>query len=55
MPVLALIVRDVMVAALGARRHMPAERLGSAGLYRRHHFELAQTDMPALARRHAGP
>jgi hypothetical protein len=27
---------------------MPAERLGSAGFYRGHHFELAQTDMSRI-------
>ncbi len=38
----------MLVAAFGAGRHMPAERLGPAGLYRRHHLELAQTDMPGI-------
>jgi hypothetical protein len=33
-PVLAGIVSDVLVVALGASRHMPSERLGSAGFYR---------------------
>ena len=45
-PVLAGVVGDVLVAALGAARHMPAERLGPAGLDRRHHLELGQADMP---------
>ncbi len=34
MPVLAGIVGDVMVAAFGAARYMPAERLGPAGFDR---------------------
>ena len=34
MPVLATVVGDVVVIALGARGHMPAEHLGSAGLNR---------------------
>ena len=34
--------------ALGAGRHMPAERLGSAGLDRRHDLELGQADMPGI-------
>ena len=48
MPVLTTVVRDVMVAALGASRHMAAECLGSASLYGRHHFELAETDMTRI-------
>ena len=47
-PVLAGVVGDVMVAALGAARHMPAERLGPAGLDRRHHLELGEADMPRI-------
>ena len=34
MPVLAAIVGDMLVIALGAGCHMPTERLGPAGLYR---------------------
>lgn len=34
MAVLATVVGDVMVAALGATGHMPAERVGPAGFYR---------------------
>ena len=48
MPVLATVVCDMMVPALGASRHMPAECFGSAGFYRRHHFELAETDMTRI-------
>jgi hypothetical protein len=33
------------IIAFGARGHMPAERLGSAGFNRGHHFELGQADM----------
>jgi hypothetical protein len=47
-PVLAGIIGDVLVSAFGASRHMPTERLGSAGFYRRHHFELAQANMPRI-------
>ena len=36
------------MAALGASRHMPAERLGPAGLDRRHDLELGQADMPGI-------
>jgi hypothetical protein len=42
------IIRDVLVIAFGASRHMPAKRLGSAGLNRRHYLELAQVDMPGI-------
>ena len=48
MPVLTTVVRDVMVAALGASRHMAAECRGSASLYGRHYFELAETDMTRI-------
>ena len=48
MPILAGVVGDVLMAALGAGRHMPAERLGSAGLNGGHHFELAEADMSAI-------
>ena len=41
MPVFARVIGDVLVVAFGARGHMPAECLGSAGFYRRHHLELA--------------
>ena len=34
--------------ALCAGRHMPAERLGSAGLNGGHHFELTETDMTRI-------
>lgn len=44
-PVLTGIVGDVLMVALGASCHMPAERLGPAGLNGGHHFELAETDM----------
>ena len=47
-PVLAGVARDVMVAAFGARGNMPAERFGSAGFNRGHHFELGQADMPGV-------
>ena len=42
------VVGDVPVAALRARRHVPAERLRPAGLDRRHHLELGQADMPGM-------
>ncbi len=35
-PVLATVVRNVLVAARDASRYMPAERLSPADLYRRH-------------------
>ena len=47
-PVLARVVGDVLVIALGAGGHMPAERLGPASLDSRHHLELAQADMPCI-------
>lgn len=47
-PVLATIIGDMLVATLGAGRYMPAERICSAGFYRRHHLELAQADMPCI-------
>ncbi len=37
-----------MVIAFGAGSYMPTERFGSASFYRRHHFELAETDMTCL-------
>ena len=46
--VLARVVSDMLVLAFGARGHMPAERLGSAGLNGGHHFELGQADMPSI-------
>ncbi len=48
MPVLARVVSDMLVIAFGARGHMPAERLGSAGLNGGHHFELGQADMSLI-------
>ena len=36
------------MVAFGAGRHMPAERLGSAGFNRGHDFQLAETDMPGI-------
>lgn len=47
-PVLARVIGDVMVAAFGTPRHMPAEHLGPAGLYSRHQLELAETDMTRI-------
>ncbi|PZX24550.1 hypothetical protein LY10_02851, partial [Planktotalea frisia] len=38
----------MLVIAFGARGHMPAERLGSAGLNGGHHFELGQADMSLI-------
>ncbi len=38
----------MLMAALGTSRHMPAERVGPAGLNRRHDLELAQTDMSGI-------
>ena len=46
--VIAGIVSDVVMATFGTLRHMPAERLGSAGLYGRHHLELDQADMTRI-------
>ena len=34
--------------AFGAGSDMPPERFGSAGLYRRHHLQLAETDMTGI-------
>ena len=45
MAVLAGIVRDMLVVALRARCHMPAECFGSADFNGGHHFELRQADM----------
>jgi hypothetical protein len=36
------------MVALSASGHMPAECLGPASFYRRHYFELVQTDMPRI-------
>jgi hypothetical protein len=36
------------MVALGAARHMPAKRLGSAGFNRRHDLELGEADMPGI-------
>ncbi len=47
-PVLARVISDVLVIAFGACGHMPAERLGSAGLNGGHHFELAEADMSLI-------
>jgi hypothetical protein len=47
-PVLAGVVGDVMVTAFGTASHVPAERLGSAGLNGRHHLELGEADMPLI-------
>lgn len=38
----------MLVIAFGASGHMPAERLGSAGLNGGHHFELGQADMTLI-------
>jgi hypothetical protein len=48
MAVLTGVVRDVLMVALCAGGHMPAERLGPAGLNGGHHFELAVADMPSI-------
>ncbi len=48
MPVAAGIVCYVAMTAGHARRHMPAERGGSAGLDRRHHLQLGQADMAGI-------
>ena len=48
MPVTARVVGDVLVAALGARRHVPAERGGPARLDRGHHPQLRQVQMPGV-------
>lgn len=44
-PLLAAIVGNVVVATLGAARHMLAKRLGPVGFNRRHHFQLGEADM----------
>ena len=38
----------MLVAARATPGHMPAERLGPAGLDRRHHLELGEADMPGI-------
>lgn len=38
----------MIVPALRARRHMPAEPCGSAGFDRAHHFELIAAQMPGI-------
>ena len=48
MTVLALAISDMLVIAFGARGDMPTERLGSAGLNRGHHFELAEAEMTRI-------
>ena len=48
MPVLAGIVGDVTMAAIVTGRHMPAERIGTAGFDRRHHLELGEADMSGI-------
>ena len=48
MSIFARVIGDVLMAALGAGRHMPAECFGSAGLNGGHHFELAETDMSSI-------
>lgn len=48
MSIFAGIIGDVVVIAFGARGHMPAKRLCSAVLNRRHHFELAQADVTGI-------
>jgi hypothetical protein len=47
-PIFAGIIRNVTVIAFGAGSHMPAERLGPAGFYCRHHLELGEADMPSI-------
>lgn len=47
-PVLARVVRDVVVITFSASRHMPAECFGSTGLNGGHHFELTETDMTRI-------
>ena len=48
MPVAARVVGDVLVTALGAGRHMAAERGGPASLDRGHHLQLRQVQMPGV-------
>ena len=38
----------MVVATFDTTGHMPAERLGPAGLYRGHDLELGQADMPRI-------
>ena len=47
-PVFAGVTGDVLMAAFGACRDMAAERLGSAGLDRRHPLEPGETDMTRI-------
>ena len=47
-PVLAAVICDVAVPTFGAGRHMPAERLGSAGLNGRHDLESREVQMPCI-------
>lgn len=46
--VLARVICDVPVIALGAGRHMPAKRLGPAGFNGRHDLELREAQMPCI-------
>ncbi len=48
MPVAAGIIGDVLVATLGASRHMPAEGGGPASFDRRHHLELRQVQVSGM-------
>ena len=45
-PVATAVIGDPPVPAVGAGLDVPAHDGGAAGLYRRHHLELIQTQMP---------
>jgi hypothetical protein len=55
MRVAAGIVGDARVRAVLAALDVPAERRGPAILDRRHHLQLGEAHVPALALRHAAP
>src|SRR6478672_9366950 len=55
MPVTAAVIGDLRVQAVLAAHDMAAESRRAAALDRRHHLQLAETDMTGMACRHAEP
>ena len=53
-PVAAGVVGNLRIGTLLTARDVPAERRRAAGLDRRHHFELAETQMAGLGMTPAG-
>jgi hypothetical protein len=48
MPIATRVIGDVLVAAVCASQHVPAERGGPTSLDRRHHFQLRQVQMSGM-------